>query len=51
VSFITTVPAEVFLGRVSWWSMGGSIGLAILLMFLANRWWRFALRFYTSASS
>lgn len=51
VSFITTVPAEVFLGRVSWWSMGSSIGLAMLLLFVANRWWRFALRFYTSASS
>jgi ABC-2 type transport system permease protein len=51
VSFITTVPAEVFLGRVSWGNVGGSIGLAILLMFLANRWWQFALRFYTSASS
>jgi ABC-2 type transport system permease protein len=51
VSFITTVPAEVFLGRVSWWSMGSSIGLAMVLLFVANRWWQFALRFYTSASS
>jgi ABC-2 type transport system permease protein len=51
VSFITTVPAEVFLGRVNWWTVGGSIGLSILLMLMANRWWRFALRFYTSASS
>jgi ABC-2 type transport system permease protein len=51
VSFITTIPAETFLGRLSWVSVGGSIGLAIFLLFVANRFWRFALRFYTSASS
>jgi ABC-2 type transport system permease protein len=51
VSFITTVPAEAFLGRISWGSVGASIGLAAILMVVANRFWRFALRFYTSASS
>jgi ABC-2 type transport system permease protein len=51
VTFITTVPAETFLGRWNWTAVGGSIGLAIVLMFAANRFWRFALRFYTSASS
>jgi ABC-2 type transport system permease protein len=51
VTFITTVPAETLLGRVNTASFGGAIGLAIALMFVANRFWRFALRFYTSASS
>jgi ABC-2 type transport system permease protein len=51
VSFITTVPAEAFLGRISWVSVGASICLAAILMVVANRFWRFALRFYTSASS
>jgi ABC-2 type transport system permease protein len=51
VSFLTTIPAEVILGRgeISW-----LIGAAILAggLFLFSTWfWRFALRFYTSASS
>jgi ABC-2 type transport system permease protein len=51
VVFLTTVPAEAMLGRgeLSW-----LIGAAILAMalFLVSSWfWRFALRFYTSASS
>ncbi len=32
------------------WIMG-SMFLAIGLLFVSNRFWRFALRFYTSASS
>jgi ABC-2 type transport system permease protein len=51
VTFITTVPAETLLGKVNMVSFGGSIGLAAILMVLANRFWHFALRFYTSASS
>jgi ABC-2 type transport system permease protein len=51
VTFLTTIPAEVILGRgeISW-----LIGAAILAggLFLFSTWfWRFALRFYTSASS
>ncbi|MEH2064839.1 MAG: ABC transporter permease [Nostoc sp.] len=51
VAFLTTVPAQALLGRseISWF-----IGAAILavVLFLASTWfWRFALRFYTSASS
>jgi ABC-2 type transport system permease protein len=51
VMFLTTVPAQAFLNRVepSW--LLGATGLAIALLFLSNRFWRFALRFYTSASS
>jgi len=51
VAFLTTVPAEAILGR----SSGGWQLLALLiaaLSLLASRLlWRFALRFYTSASS
>jgi ABC-2 type transport system permease protein len=51
VTFLTTIPAEAMLGRsqISWF-----IGTAILavVLFLISIWfWRFALRFYTSASS
>jgi ABC-2 type transport system permease protein len=51
VAFLTTIPAEVMLGRIEMsWLIGG--GLLALLLFLFSIWfWRFALRFYTSASS
>ena len=51
VAFMTTVPAEVLLGRgnLNWVLAGLAIAAALLL---AARWfWRYALRFYTSASS
>jgi ABC-2 type transport system permease protein len=51
VTFLTTVPAETLLGRGDpiWIASGGC--LAVVLLILSNRFWRFALRFYTSASS
>lgn len=51
VAFLTTVPAETMLGRgeVGW--LLGAGGLAIALLLLSTAFWRFALRYYTSASS
>lgn len=51
VAFLTTVPAEAMLGRgqITW--VIGAAMLAIGLFFLSTWFWRFALRFYTSASS
>jgi ABC-2 type transport system permease protein len=51
VMFLTTVPAEALLGRadLGWIAAGGC--LAVVLLVLSNFVWRFALRFYTSASS
>jgi ABC-2 type transport system permease protein len=51
IVFLTTVPAEVILGRVNVFSLLNGGLLAIGLLFVSNRFWRFALRFYTSASS
>lgn len=51
VAFLTTIPAEAMLGRVEFGWMVGAGGLAIALLFVAHSFWRFALRFYTSASS
>lgn len=51
VAFLTTIPAEAVLGRVAWGWIAGSALLAIALFFVSTRVWRFALRFYTSASS
>lgn len=51
VAFLTTIPAEAMLGRAELgWTMGAGL-LAIVLLFAARYFWRFALRFYTSASS
>jgi ABC-2 type transport system permease protein len=51
VAFLTTIPAEAMLGRVEFGWMIGAGFLAIVLLFVARSFWRFALRFYTSASS
>jgi ABC-2 type transport system permease protein len=51
VAFLTTVPAQALLGRSEiTWLIGAAI-LAVALFFASNWFWRFALRFYTSASS
>ncbi|MBW4548222.1 MAG: ABC transporter permease [Symplocastrum torsivum CPER-KK1] len=51
VAFLTTVPAEAILGRsqVVWLVGAGALALGLLLV--SGIFWRFALRFYTSASS
>jgi ABC-2 type transport system permease protein len=51
VAFLTTVPAEALLGRseMIWVVAAGVLALGLLLA--SGIFWRFALRFYTSASS
>ncbi len=51
IVFLTTVPAETVLHRVPTNLAIGSFLLAIVLPIIANLFWRYALRFYTSASS
>jgi ABC-2 type transport system permease protein len=51
VAFLTTVPAEAILGRASGAYLLGSLLLASGLLLGSHFFWRFALRFYTSASS
>jgi ABC-2 type transport system permease protein len=51
VAFLTTIPASTLLGRGELvWIVAAAI-LALSLFFCAKFFWRFALRFYTSASS
>ncbi len=51
VAFLTTIPAEVMLGQSQLnWILGSGI-LAVSLFVISMMFWRFALRFYTSASS
>lgn len=51
VAFLTTVPAQAMLAQVESTWLLGSVGLAIALLYISQQFWRFALRFYTSASS
>lgn len=51
VVFLTTVPAQAMLNTGSPGWLVASVLLAIALLVVANRFWRFALSFYTSASS
>ena len=51
VAFLTTVPAQAMLARSEiFWSIGAAILAGVLFLF-SIFFWRFALRFYTSASS
>ncbi len=51
ITFLTTVPAQAMLNRTSEiWLLGSGL-LAIALFIIAQQFWQFALRFYTSASS
>ena len=51
ITFLTTVPAEALLGRSSSTWLVLSLAVAAGCLLLARGFWRFALRFYTSASS
>lgn len=51
IAFLTTIPAEAMLGRSEFaWVISAAI-LALILFVISTLFWRFALRFYTSASS
>ncbi|NQV10226.1 MAG: ABC-2 family transporter protein [Cyanobacteria bacterium] len=51
VAFLTTVPAEAILGRGSAPWLLASLVVAAFCLFGSRKFWQFALRFYTSASS
>ena len=51
VAFMTTVPAELILGKAGAPWFGGMLLMAAALFIVSRLWWRFALRYYTSASS
>lgn len=50
VAFLTTVPAELLLGRGQPAMLLGAAGLALLLLVASRAFWRFALKSYTGAS-
>lgn len=51
VGFATTFPVEALTGRSSWAMVGTGIALSVLALALLRAYWRFAVRFYSSASS
>lgn len=51
VAFLTTIPAEALLRRTEITWVAGAAVLAVVLLIVSRAFWRFALRFYTSASS
>ncbi|MEO0407365.1 MAG: ABC transporter permease [Cyanobacteria bacterium P01_A01_bin.135] len=51
VTFLTTIPAQVLLNRTEPYWLAIAFVLAAALFFISQAFWRFALRFYTSASS
>jgi len=51
IAFITTIPSEVFLGISQLWKILLEVLVAIVFLFTSRKFWLFALKFYTSASS
>lgn len=51
VAFLTTFPTQALLGRGDIRVLGAALALGATLLFLSNRFFHFALRFYGSASS
>ena len=51
IAFITTIPSEAFLGLSQLWKIFLEINVAMVFLFSSRKFWLFALKFYSSASS
>jgi ABC-2 type transport system permease protein len=51
IGFASTFPTEALIGRGSWPLTITGLALSALAIILLRAWWRFAVRFYSSASS
>ena len=51
IAFITTIPSEVFLGVSQFWKIILELIVAIIFLLTSRKFWSFALKYYTSASS
>jgi ABC-2 type transport system permease protein len=51
IAFLTTFPAATLLGKASPWVVLGSGLIAAVLFYASHRFWNYAIRFYSSASS
>lgn len=51
IAFITTIPSEVFLGLTQTWKILLEVFVSMIFIFTSRKFWLFALRYYSSASS
>jgi len=51
IAFITTIPSEVFLGLSQLWKIVLEVIVASVFLITSRKFWLFALKFYSSASS
>ncbi len=51
IAFITTIPSEVFLGLSQVWKILLEVIVAIVFLISSRKFWLFALKYYSSASS
>ena len=51
IAFITTIPSEVFLGISVLWKILLEVFVATVFLITSRRFWLFAIKFYSSASS
>ncbi len=51
IAFITTIPSEVVLGLSQLWEIFLEVIVAIIFLMSSRKFWIFALKFYSSASS
>ena len=51
IAFITTIPSQVFLGLANLWEILLELTVSGIFLIVSRRFWLFALKFYTSASS
>ena len=51
IAFITTIPSEVFIGLSQLWKILLEVIVAMIFFFTSRKFWFFALKSYTSASS
>ena len=51
IAFITSIPSEVFLGLAPSWKIILEIFISLVFILVSRKFWFYALKFYTSASS
>ena len=51
VAFLTTVPVQLMRGTVAPYFLAIEAGIAVVLLTISRAFWKWALRYYTSASS
>ncbi|MBK17018.1 MAG: ABC transporter permease [Prochlorococcus sp. SP3034] len=51
ITFITTIPSELILGIAPIWKIILEVFVSYIFITFSRRFWKYALRFYTSASS